>query len=341
MHYFVTGHTGFKGAWLVMLLTELGHEVSGFSLDPLPDSLFLQADLRPMLAHDMRGDIRDLDSLRAAITTCKPEVLIHMAAQPLVRESYRQPRLTMETNVIGTMNVLDAASGCEELRAQIIVTTDKVYRNTHEHKGYRESDPLGGQDPYSASKAMADILTNSWASSFPGAPTAVARAGNVVGGGDTGAERLVPDVVRALAAHKAPILRNPESIRPWQHVLDCLAGYLCLVPHLLNDQQGSDRFKGAWNFGPDPKNLASVGDVTDLLIAQWGSDSPWQKSADDRFKESDILLLDSSLAQQELAWKNQLSLDETIRWTADWYQAVHNGASPREVSVDQVRSFLR
>lgn len=343
MHYFLTGHTGFKGAWLTLLLSELGHEVSGFALDPIQGSLFAEADIGQLVVRDIRGDIRDLDQLKAALHTCRPDVLVHLAAQPLVRDSYRHPRVTMETNVIGTMNVLDAAARCEELQAQIIVTTDKVYRNVHQRQGYRESDALGGHDPYSASKAMADILTQSWMTSFAGAPTAIARAGNVVGGGDNGAERLVPDVMRALAAKQAPELRNPDSIRPWQHVLDCLSGYLALVPLLLGKADAENRFAGAWNFGPDPQSMASVSDVTAQLIKAWGSTQQWKAAVgneDDTFAESEILVLDSDLAHQELGWDNRLDLAETVDWTADWYKAVAEGASALEASQAQVREFV-
>ncbi|MFZ4497882.1 MAG: CDP-glucose 4,6-dehydratase, partial [Candidatus Nanopelagicales bacterium] len=229
MHYLVTGHTGFKGAWMTMWLTSQGHQVSGLALDPEPGALFETAKLHPLLAHDIRADIRDSANVMDALRVTAPDVVIHLAAQPLVRESYLNPRWTFETNVMGTMNVLEAVQQTPSVKTQLIITTDKVYRNVNQVAGYVEPDPLGGDDPYSASKAMADLLTHSWVTSFGGPPTAVARAGNVIGGGDVCKDRLIPDVIAALASGKAPVLRYPNAVRPWQHVLDCINGYLMLV----------------------------------------------------------------------------------------------------------------
>jgi len=215
MHYLITGHTGFKGAWLTIWLESLGHEVSGISLDPLSGSLFETANLSDLLANDFRLDIRDAPAVRATISKTSPDVVFHMAAQPLVRESYKDPRGTFETNVMGTLNVLEAVSATPSVKAHVVITTDKVYRNVNQVAGYKETDPLGGDDPYSASKAMADILTHSWVTSFGGPPTAIARAGNVIGGGDVSPDRLLPDLLTSYSAGIAPTLRYPEAVRPW------------------------------------------------------------------------------------------------------------------------------
>ncbi len=245
MHYLITGHTGFKGPWLVLLLLSRGHQVSGLALNPDDGSLFQRAGLTEHLVSDFRVDIRDAEATAAAVKAAAPDVVVHMAAQSLVRESYRNPRYTYETNAIGTLNVLEAVGATPSVRAHVVITTDKVYRNVDQEAGYVETDPLGGDDPYSASKAMADLLAQSWIRSFPGVPTAIARGGNVIGGGDVSHDRLLPDLVAAYADGRAPQLRFPRAVRPWQHVLDCLNGYLVLADALLT---GSGL--GQWNFGP-------------------------------------------------------------------------------------------
>jgi CDP-glucose 4,6-dehydratase len=233
MHYLISGHTGFKGAWLVMLLKSRGHEVSGFSLDPLKGSLFAEAKVAKLLLGDYRQDIRDFNGTLKVFKQTQPDVFIHMAAQPLVLESYKHPVDTFEINVNGTLNVLRAAQEVKSLKGQLIITTDKVYKNEGLKKAFKESDALGGDDPYSASKAMADILTQSWMNSFPKIPTAIGRAGNVIGGGDASPDRLIPDIIKNLKVGQAPQIRHPEYVRPWQHVLDCLNGYLFVIEHLL------------------------------------------------------------------------------------------------------------
>jgi CDP-glucose 4,6-dehydratase len=222
MHYLLTGHTGFKGTWLSLLLSSAGHEVSGISLNPVEGSLFSRVRPRDLLNADVRLDIRDAAAVHEQIARIAPDVVIHLAAQPLVRESYRDPRGTFDTNVWGTINVLEATRRTESVQATLIVTTDKVYRNDGRSTGYVESDPLGGHDPYSASKAMADLATQSWRASYPGTPIAIARAGNVIGGGDVSPDRLMPDLIAAFATGTPARIRNPRAIRPWQHVLDCL-----------------------------------------------------------------------------------------------------------------------
>ena len=224
MHFLITGHTGFKGAWLSMLLHARGHTVSGISLQPETNSLFIQANVQKFLERDIRCDINESSKLTSYFNETKPDVVIHLAAQALVRESYNNPITTFETNVMGTLNVMKASQQLRDLKGQLIVTTDKVYKNMNKTSGYVESEALGGQDPYSASKAMADIAAQSWLSSFDNPPTAIARAGNVIGGGDICADRLIPDLIQSYSNGSKPKLRAPNSIRPWQHVLDCLNG---------------------------------------------------------------------------------------------------------------------
>lgn len=337
MHVLITGHTGFKGSWLSLLLTELGHTVSGVALDPEPVSLFGQAHVDGRLAHDIRADIRDPSTMREALATARPDALIHMAAQPLVRESYAQPRMTMETNVMGTLNVLEAAGGVDTLRATLILTTDKVYRNVGRHAGYVEDEPLGGDDPYSASKAMADLLTHSWVTSFPGPPTAVVRAGNVIGGGDYSKDRLIPDVIAALGRGDRVRLRYPHAIRPWQHVLDCLNGYLTITQYLL---AGDERDAGAWNIGPGADSFVTVAEVSTLVGRLWETEDAWEPAGGEHPDEAAVLALDAGRARDELGWQNTLDFTAAVEWTADWYLQVARGEQPLTTTLAQIRQFI-
>ena len=338
MHYLVTGHTGFKGAWLTLWLTSQGHQVSGLALDPEPGALFETAELHPLLAHDIRADIRDSSNVIDALHVTAPDVVIHLAAQPLVRDSYLNPRWTFETNVMGTLNVLEAVQQTQSVKAQLIITTDKVYRNVNQVAGYVEPDPLGGDDPYSASKAMADLLTHSWVTSFGGPPTAVARAGNVIGGGDVCKDRLIPDVISALTSGTAPVLRYPNAVRPWQHVLDCINGYLMLVDSLL-ESSGSFSDHGAWNFGPDESSFVTVGEVANLVSQRWGSDVAWVAAPEAEFHEASLLALDASKSKNLLGWSNYLGFQQAVEWTVDWYLQVQQGASHRIATEQQIKHF--
>jgi len=334
MHYLVTGHTGFKGSWLTLMLTGRGHTVSGLALDPAPGGIFERARIAQLLESDARVDIRDADATARAIADAAPDVVLHLAAQPLVRESYRQPRVTFETNAMGTLNVLEAVQRTPSAKALVVITTDKVYRNVNQVAGYVESDPLGGFDPYSASKAMADLLVQSWVRSFPGVPTAVARAGNVIGGGDVCDGRLLPDLIGAFAASQAPLLRYPASVRPWQHVLDCLNGYLTLADALL-----AGTGTGEWNFGPGPDSFVDVAAVAELVASLYGAPVPWVADTGDHPHEAGLLALDASKAESELGWHNKLSFHESIEWTVAWQQASTAGSDPRQVTADQVAAF--
>ena len=330
----ISGHTGFKGSWLSLLLERRGQIVSGVALDPEPGALFSVADVGGDLAADYRVDIRDASTLDAAVSDMQPGVFFHLAAQPLVRESYRNPQDTMSTNVTGTMNVLESIRRTPSVRAQVIVTTDKVYRNVGKREGYVETDPLGGDDPYSASKAMADMWAQSWATSFDLPPMAIARAGNVIGGGDVSHDRLLPDLMRAFAEGRTAKIRYPSAVRPWQHVLDCLNGYLLLSDSLL---AGSGA--GAWNFGPPPQNVVSVGDVADIAARLWGANARWEVDGDDHPHEAAFLTLDSTKARTELGWRDRLNVEESISWVVEWHQRVLAGEEPRSVTVEQVERF--
>ena len=336
MHFLVSGHTGFKGAWLVIMLKELGHDVSGISLDPLPGSLFELADVANLMENDIRADIRNLESVEKAFSVVSPDVVMHLAAQPLVRESYLDPRGTMESNVIGTMNMLSAVSNCNSVKAHVVITTDKVYKNIDQIWGYKEIDPLGGDDPYSASKAMADILTQSWVKSFGGPPTAIARAGNVIGGGDVSKDRLLPDLIRGYSEGNIPELRFPNAVRPWQHVLDCLNGYITLAFKLLEGEG-----LGEWNFGPDTNSFVSVGEVAKIVAKMHGIvESPFTVTDTQQPHEANLLSLDARKAELELAWENKLSFKESLEWTVNWHKETIAGAHPQELTKQQINSFF-
>jgi len=333
MRFLITGHTGFKGSWLSLWLARGGHDVLGVALDPRPGSLFEQARVAEVMDEDVRMDIRDSNELEHVFGRLEPDVVLHLAAQPLVREAYRDPVATISTNVNGTLNVLTAMRNLPTVKAAVIVTTDKVYRNDGRIWGYREIDPLGGEDPYSASKAMADLLTQSWMASYPGIPTAVARAGNVIGGCDVSPERLLPDLLAAYSTGGTPELRYPGAVRPWQHVLDCLNGYLTLIAALVEG-----RASDAWNFGPDVDSFQTVGQVNDKVARLFGA-SGEHLLAGDQPHEAALLTLDSRKAQIELGWRNHLGFDRAVEWTVDWHQRVASGMDPREVTMTQIEQF--
>lgn len=335
MHYLVTGHTGFKGAWLSLQLNLLGHKVSGIALEPEEKSLFNVANLREIFENDFRIDIRDSQKIKETIFKVKPDVLVHLAAQPLVRESYRIPTETFEINVIGTLNVLEAIRYLDGLKAALIITTDKVYKNLNHLRGYTECDELGGDDPYSASKAAADIATQSWIKSFANVPVSIARAGNVIGGGDWAKDRLIPDLASSYSNGLIPTIRNPGSVRPWQHVLDCLNGYLLLIDKMINEG-----VSGQWNFGPSLEKKFTVLDVINEFSQHWGVDrnSKYQLDAEKGPHEASYLLLDSSKAREKLSWSDRLDFHAAIEMTADWY-LLFKDIGAREITERQVRIF--
>ena len=335
MHYLITGHTGFKGSWLALMLEIQGHIVSGISLDPPAKSLFNQANLSTTFKHDLRLDIRDRSALKQAIKMINPEVIVHLAAQPLVRESYRIPVETFDINVVGTLNVLEATRELKNLQAVLIITTDKVYKNHNQLRGYVETDELGGDDPYSASKAAADIASQSWIKSFAKVPMTIARAGNVIGGGDWAQDRIIPDLVTAYSTRSLPILRYPDAIRPWQHVLDCLNGYLQLI-----EQQISKGTSGEWNFGPALNEKYTVADLVSTFAHNWGvKGAKWLLETTNQPHEAGYLLLDSDKARKNLGWEDKLDFATAINWSADWYKRVDNKNS-LNISKIQIESFL-
>lgn len=335
MHYLVTGHTGFKGSWLSLMLQMQGHTVSGISLDPPEKSLFNQANLSNLFQNDLRIDIRNSAELSNAVKKIDPEVIIHLAAQPLVRESYKDPVGTFETNVLGTLNLLEATKTLTNLCATLVITTDKVYKNHNHLRGYVENDELGGDDPYSASKAAADIATQSWVKSFATTPVAIARAGNVIGGGDWAADRIIPDLVHAYSSNQSPTLRYPDAIRPWQHVLDCLNGYL----HLVNQMTRSG-ISGEWNFGPPHNIKHTVGEIATIVAEKFNfSGLTWVLENEQQPKEAGYLLLDSSKARSQLNWRDHLNFKDSIAWTIDWYGNMESNL--RQNTCLQIQRFFQ
>jgi CDP-glucose 4,6-dehydratase len=314
----VTGHTGFKGSWLALWLNELGADVAGLSLAP-PTSPN-HWDLLGLGIHEHRQDIRDASAVAQAVENAHPEIVFHLAAQSLVRRSYRDPLGTWSTNVLGTANLLDACRRTGTARAIVVVTSDKCYENRGLKRAYRETDRLGGYDPYSASKAAAEVLAASYRNAFfdsREAPLlATARAGNVIGGGDWSEDRLLPDLVRAVAAASKLEIRSPDAIRPWQHVLESLAGYLLLGQKLL---AGGRDFATAWNFGPAKADHCSVVDVLAKMKTCW-PELTWRTTREPQPHETQLLSLDSSKARKELGWRSVWSLDTSLRATADWYR---------------------
>lgn len=335
---FLTGHTGFKGSWLLMWLTQMGAEVTGFSLPAEERSLFRQASLRDTVAH-IEGDIRDAASVDAAITSARPEVVFHLAAQPLVRLSYECPVETFATNVQGTVHVLDACRRAADIKAIVCVTSDKCYHNREWVWPYRESDPMGGHDPYSASKGAAELVIDAYRRSYFGRGPLLAsvRAGNVIGGGDWAADRLIPDIVRALIGGQAPFIRSPGSVRPWQHVLEALGGYLLIAQHLA---EGSDWAATGWNFGPVDGDSRPVHWIADHMCAAWGGPA-WrtEDQSQPQPHEAKMLRLDCSKAHYELGWRPALRLGEALDLIVAWHKSVENGHDPAQISYAQLTAY--
>ena len=334
----VTGHTGFKGAWLTLWLEQLGAKVTGLALAPEGD-FPLYARLSPSLAVTSHlVDLRDADGVRRVVQAAEPEIVLHLAAQALVRRSYAQPAETYAINVDGTINVLQAVRHTEGVRAILVVTSDKVYANNDSGRRFIESDPLGGKDPYSNSKACVELLTQSWRASFlakEGIACVTARAGNVIGGGDVAADRLVPDFFRALDGGTPLKLRNPGSTRPWQHVLEPIGGYLAYVSALFN---GAKALPDALNFGPDADAEWTVAQVVDGLSAHLGQGG-WIQDGDPGPPEAKMLAMDASLAGVALGWRPALDLTTALGWTADYWRAVRNGSDVRQLCLEQIEAY--
>jgi CDP-glucose 4,6-dehydratase len=339
---FLTGHTGFKGSWLSLWLNSLGREVHGYALDPPTNpSIFEAANVASTLASDTRADLLDLDALTASMLAARPEVVFHLAAQPLVRASYSDPIGTFATNVLGTANLLEAVRSVPSVRAVVIITTDKVYQNNEWVHPYREEDRLGGHDPYSASKAAAEILTASMRSSFfsdNDVQIASARAGNVIGGGDWAADRLVPDCLNSFAAGNPVNLRFPNAVRPWQHVLEPLGGYLALANTLLGE--GGQKHAKAWNFGPDAVDNTTVGNIAQKLATLWEGDATVECQPDSgNPHEAGLLTLDNSAARIQLDWQPIWTLDIALEQTCAWHQAWLDGSDMHSFTLEQIKNY--
>jgi CDP-glucose 4,6-dehydratase len=333
----ITGHTGFKGSWLSLLLKELGSDITGIALPPpTKPSLFEFAEVDKEL-RSIEGDIRRVSALWELTRSCRPEVVFHLAAQSVVATGYSDPITTFHTNALGTANVLEAVRGVGSVKAVVSVTTDKVYADPDSGRRFVETDPLGGHDPYAASKAAAEIITQSYRDSFlarHGVGVGTARGGNVLGGGDWTPHQLIPEVISAFAAGHPATLRHPDAVRPWQHVLDALSGYIDLAEKLVTDPE---EFSGAWNFGPAVTQDLSVAHVTNRLAALWGSQSSWRADSQAFPEEAATLSIDSTKARDRLGWEPRLILDAALAWVVDWYRSYYEG---NDLTRQQVTSFL-
>jgi CDP-glucose 4,6-dehydratase len=341
---FLTGHTGFKGGWLALWLQLQGAELCGFSLQP-PTAVNLYEDAS--IERGMRsviGDICDAALLRSTLSEFRPEIVFHLAAQPLVRASYEDPLGTYATNVMGTANLLDAVRHTESVRAVVAITTDKCYENREWEWAYRETDRLGGHDPYSNSKACSELVVSSYRNSFfhpasyqkHGVALASVRAGNVIGGGDWAEARLVPDIMRSFAAKQPVVIRNPRAIRPWQHVLEPLRGYLAVAESLY--ENGTANGEG-WNFGPDPSDAQPVEWILRELVTLWGEGAEWKLDNAEQPHEAQNLKLDCSKAATRLGWRPQLRLREALAMTVDWYRAKQRGEEMRAFTCNQIENY--
>jgi len=332
----LTGHTGFKGGWTALWLKRLGAEVTGFALAPDTDpALFHLADVGRDLDSRL-GDLRDPEMVRAAVAAADPEIVLHFAAQPLVRRAIAEPVETIAVNALGLAHLLDALRERPRLERILVVTSDKVYDNREAGRPFAEEDPLGGKDPYSASKAAAEMIARAFAQTYftpEGVALITARGGNVIGGGDYAQDRIVPDIVRAWATGARPRLRMPEATRPWQHALDCIAGYLLYV------EQAHRAAPRALNFGPDPAHPVTVGELTRAMLEALGAPPLFDVEPAPGGLEMRSLAVDAARAQAELGWRNRLPSAEAIRWTADWHRRVRLGESPRAVTLDQIAAY--
>ena len=342
---FLTGHTGFKGGWLALWLSSMGAKVTGYALAPNTNpNLFETARVADAAERSLIGDIRDLERLKSAMKQAEPEIVIHMAAQPLVRYSYQNPVETYSTNVMGTVNVLESIRSLEGVRAALVVTSDKCYENQEWPWGYRENEPMGGHDPYSNSKGCAELVTAAYRESYFSAKQfeqhhlalASARAGNVIGGGDWSTDRLIPDAIKAFEANQSLIIRNPLATRPWQHVLEPLSGYLVLLQHL--HLQGPE-FNGGWNFGPKDEDTRTVQEVVDLFIGSWGNNVSWEHDSKEQPHEAHALKLDCSKARQQLHWVPKWIIEQAIVKIVDWQKSFQSGSDMNQVCLEQIRAY--
>ena len=338
---FLTGHTGFKGSWLSLWLQLMGAEVKGFSLTPpTTPSLFAEANVAQQMQSEI-GDIRDFSKLSESIRSFNPDVLLHLAAQPLVRLSYKEPIETYSTNVMGTVNVLEASRYASHLKAIVVITTDKCYENREWEWGYRENEPMGGHDPYSNSKGCAELVVSAYRRSFfhtnDTAAVASARAGNVIGGGDWAEDRLIPDILRAFEKQQPVIIRNPLSTRPWQHVLEPLSGYLVLAQQLYN--QGKT-FAEGWNFGPKDDDCQTVQWILDKMVYFWGEGAHYQIDNSEQPHEANFLKLDCSKAASRLKWHSQWRLEQTLEQIIQWHRAWLQGEEMQTHCLREIKEYM-
>ena len=338
---FITGHTGFKGSWLAFLLNEVGAEVLGYALPPVGSkNHFELLGLAKMIGH-VEADIRDEEKLTTTMTGFQPEYVFHLAAQALVRPSYSDPKTTFETNVMGSVNLLEAVRHCESVRSLVYITSDKCYENLEWLWGYRENDQLGGHDPYSASKASAEMVFSAYARSFfferLELGVASTRAGNVIGGGDWAVDRIIPDCIRAIESEKPVHLRNPSATRPWQHVLEPLSGYLLLAAQLRKEPLA---YGGSWNFGPSSKEVRTVLEVAEHLVARLGRGRINSEASAEKHHEARLLQLNCDKAHQVLEWYPRWDFERTLDMTAEWYKQIHAGAEAKSVTRQQLYDYF-
>ena len=341
----VTGHTGFKGAWLSLWLTEMGAHVHGFSLDPVDGpTVFDVAGVVDLLGSDTRSDLRDQSAVQEIVDVVRPEIVLHLAAQPLVSAGYRLPSETWATNVMGTVHLLEAIRQQSSVRAVVVTTTDKVYEDYGTGVSHIESNRLGGHDPYSSSKSAVELLATSYRQSFwstgdvDDVCLGTARAGNVIGGGDWGIDRLVPDCLRAFEAGKPSMIRSPDSVRPWQHVLEPLSGYLVLAERLAND--GGNEYASAWNFGPDQASEVTVKKVAEMVALAWGDGAEvLQDPGSGHIHETKTLQLNSNKAREVLGWAPRWNLSKAVDRTVDWHLKIADGADARMLCLDHIADY--
>lgn len=340
---FLTGHTGFKGGWLALWLVSMGAKVTGYALAPSSKpSLYEVLGLSSLVEHSYFSDIRDLDALQNAMTATAPDIVIHMAAQPLVRYSYANPVETYGVNVMGTVHILESVRQVHSVRAVVVVTSDKCYENKEWEWGYRENEPMGGYDPYSNSKGCAELIVSAYRQSYfsqnsSGSYLASARAGNVIGGGDWSGDRLIADAIKAFEADQPLIVRNPSAIRPWQHVLEPLSGYLMLAESLY--ERGGE-FASGWNFGPHSNDNCSVKDLLDLLTVEWGGSARFEIASSNHPHEAHLLKLDSSKARSRLGWAPRWGLDITAKKIVEWQRAFQADENMRNVCLMQIKQYM-
>ena len=337
---FLTGHTGFKGSWMSLWLNSLGANVVGYSLaSPTNPSLFVDANVAGVLERNIFGDVCNAAELTKAMQDASPEIVIHMAAQSLVSESYIAPSKTFNTNVMGTVNLFEAVRKTLSVKAVLNVTSDKCYENKETDHAYHEKDRIGGHDPYSSSKGCSELISSAYHKSFlsnEGIALATARAGNVIGGGDWASNRIIPDAMRAFMANKKLVIRNPLSTRPWQHVLEPLAGYLKLCENMINNPEN---FSKGWNFGPEDNSIEPVSTLVDILVDCWGGDAKWIKSNDLHPHEAKILKLDSTKAKTELEWQPRWGLKKSLNETVVWYKEWQKNKDMSIFSLNQIKKY--